>query len=357
MPGFGATAKGRLPPSIEAPPNFGSSAKLLEQAYIASAARTRPRSAALPMTPGSALRSSGSEWGAQRQSIPLKSVQAEVQERLRGAGGPPPKPTRMVSFDRQETLASQAVEEAAASTFSSGDGDLGGADDADALLDSVYEREAGATGDEDDGYGEESASPTTPSRAPGVEGQLARARALLADATAEQARLQEELAYERARADNATADVQAELQKERSRYRREVDFVRAGVDAAAAQRDAAAAKRKEANERALKRAVREAEERASAEASASFAAAQEATDAATAEMAARYEKQMEALTLMLTGLASEVRRLQTAGAWPGGPDAGGGGGEDEEEEEPLDAAGAHQLLAAAIAEAERAAAG
>ena len=164
------------------------------------------------------------------------------------------------------------------------------------------------------------------------------------------------MAFERERADNASAGVEEELAKERARYRREVEFVRAGVDAAAAQRDAAAKKRQEAHDKALKRAVREAEARANAEASASFAAAEEASVAATSEMAGRYEKQIEALTLQMTGLAEEVRRLQAAGVWPGGPSAGGEGG-DEDDEEELDAASAHKLLAAAIASVESAADG
>ena len=336
--------------SIETP-NYGSSAKLLEQAYLQSAQRTRPRTAGPPTTPGSALRSSGrGEFGAQRGSFPMKSVQAEVQERLRGAGAPPPKPTRMASFDKQESAAAHSVEEAAAATtFSGADGELG---EADALLESVYEGD-GAPPTGDGGDDEEMMSPT---RQPGLAGELHRARALLADATAEQARLQEEVAFERERADNASAGVEEELAKERARYRREVEFVRAGVDAAAAQRDAAAKKRQEAHDKALKRAVREAEARANAEASASFAAAEEASVAATSEMAGRYEKQIEALTLQMTGLAEEVRRLQAAGVWPGGPSAGGEGG-DEDDEEELDAASAHKLLAAAIASVESAADG
>ena len=84
--GFAEAHQGRLPPSIAAPADFGSSAKLLEAAYLQSAARTGrpPKNTMPPATPGSALRSAKTprEWGAQRQKISVKSVQGDLEERL-----------------------------------------------------------------------------------------------------------------------------------------------------------------------------------------------------------------------------------------------------------------------------------
>ena len=345
MPGFSEVSRGRQPPSIEASASFGSSAKLLEATYIQSAARTGPRSAAPPTTPGSALRGkTPQQWGASRQKVSMNSVQAEVQQRLRGAGAPPPKPTssRSVSFNQSMPEDQEAVMQPAE--------EGGEYAEAEALLASVAKRL--------DGLNAPAAAPAalddsllmSPTRAPGLAGELARAQALLADATAEQSRLEAELAYERSRVGGAASEAQAELEKERARYRREVDFVRAGVDAAAAQRDAAAAKRKDVHERAVRRAVREAEERTSASAEAAAVQAEEAHYRALDEQAGRYEMQLESLSSQLVGLASEVQRLQGAGLWPGGPEA-----EEEPEMEELDAKGAHQLLAAAIASVERAA--
>ena len=92
--------------------------------------------------------------------------------------------------------------------------------------------------EEDGGEG-----PPTPSRKKGLAGQLARARALLADSIAEKARLEDELVYERGQTEGAvaaaTADLQQELDEERTRYRREIEFVRAGVNAAEGAREAA----------------------------------------------------------------------------------------------------------------------
>ena len=50
MVGFSDVAKSRAPPSINTPLNRQASAKLLEQAFIQSAARTRPRPP--PLGPG-----------------------------------------------------------------------------------------------------------------------------------------------------------------------------------------------------------------------------------------------------------------------------------------------------------------
>jgi chemotaxis protein histidine kinase CheA len=412
MVGFSEVQHGKRPPSIQAAAasNYGSSAKMLEAAYIQSAARTRPRSAAPPMTPGSALRSAKtpSDWGAKRQTFSIDSVQQEVQQRLRGAGGPtPPQRGRRVGG---------AALAASSSDFGPQDGEPENPDVQ--LIGPVS-----ATGDADDADDADGVA-ASPTRAPGLAGELARAQALLADATAEQSRLEAELAHERESAQEAAEQAQSELDAERERYRREVDFVRAGVDAAAAERERAAAKRKEAHEKALKRAVREAEERTNAAADQAAQEAAEAHQAILDDVQFQHEQQLADLrcapgctrlvgswliaatrsrrtslrlgacglrrrhglhavaasrclpdgrrsrTTVLSApadrrhrvlrtarcarrsqfvsLAFEVRRLQGDGVWPGGPDAG----EVPQEGEEMDEVQAHQVLASAIASVE-----
>ena len=85
------------------------------------------------------------------------------------------------------------------------------------------------------------------------------------------------------------------------------------------------------------------------------AQAEEAHHAALSEQAARYEKQMEARQAQLIGLATEVQRIQSLGAWPGAPD---GAADDADEDAPaLDAPTAHKILATAIASVDAAGAG
>ena len=80
--------------------------------------------------------------------------------------------------------------------------------------------------------------PPTPTRAPGLAGELARAQALLRDAAEEQRRLEAAL--------GAARDAAAVLpQREgdlmrRARHRRELHFVQSGIDAASAREAAAA---------------------------------------------------------------------------------------------------------------------
>lgn len=288
MPGFSAVARSRAPPSIQAgSSSFTSSARLLEEAYIQSAARTRPRTEAPPATPGSALRCAktpNTSWGSKRQTFAMDGIVETAQQIRSSSRG------RSIRSRQGDSAAARAVQQAAGATFSSIGGEFGTAD-------AHYEVSAGqpAMGDAGVSFDDEGTMLSSPTRQPGLAGQLARAQALLADATAEQSRLEAELAYERENAEAAQQQAQAELEAERVRYRREVEFVRAGVDAAAEQRDKAAAKRKEAHEKALKRAVREAEERAAAEAEQAAMQTDEAHNAQLEDMQRRYEEQLDTL--------------------------------------------------------------
>ena len=380
MPGFGDRQRAPQPPpvAVQASP-FSSSAKLLEQTYILSAQRTAPRSRGSSSSGGSrpasaTFASNGRpEWGAQRQKISRTEVEREVQERMRGMPSSSSSSNRRhnerwnMGGARGDEGAVDAVTQAAALMFASPgvnlhtstaqppsassapsaqpvpveqsqshqpppppapserDGDEGMegepvhktvAEEADVLL-------ASLGGDAIDGsspaatapYAED-LPPPTPTRAPGLAGELARAQALLRDAVEEQRRLEAALGAARDAAADAAAEGEARLDAERARHRRELHFVQSGIDAASAQREAAAAKRREGHERALKRAVREAEARVSAEAAAAAADAEEAHRAELDAQAMRYERQMGMQAAPVVELASRVRRLQTTGAWP-----------------------------------------
>lgn len=155
-------------------------------------------------------------------------------------------------------------------------------------------------------------------RAPGLAGQLARAQALLRDCAADKRRLEAELCAAQELAASAEAAAVAGLEAERQRYRREVEFVRAGVDAAAAQRDAAASRRKESHERALRRAVREAEERERALAREAAEERETAHRRALDDQASHFEHQRAIYQQHVVDLALEVRDLQCGGMWPDG---------------------------------------
>ena len=303
--------------------NFSSSAKLLEATYNASA-RRRDRLGAACATPSSA-KTPHTDWGAQRQKLPppgaLRSAHAQRQISWGDGAGTAsatgePSDAAAAAYAEPPEVGGELVDESAST------------ESADALL-----------------------APPTPTRAPGLAGQLARAQALLSDASAEQMRLEAELAVERQMAAEAAASAAAALEDERARYRREVEFVRAGVDAASAQREAAASKRRDAQDRALRRAVREAEERTSAIAEAAAVETEQAHNAELAEQQTRYERQLGALETQLVTLAHTVLRMQGTGTWPGEPSAHAF---SEEDDDHLDSAAAYQLLIDALESLEAA---
>ena len=361
--------KGPAPPSITAAPSFDSSAKLLEETLQQSAARVRPRNVLTPGTPGSALMSSGA-WGAKRQNFNAAALQRDMKARLgtvekqpvqlqrQGTIEPVPDEEEEAADDEEETVVDEeaAAAAAAAAIEAEVDAQLAEASQMmEAAAASGDEGEAAEMEEEDGGEG-----PPTPSRKKGLAGQLARARALLADSIAEKARLEDELVYERGQTEGAvaaaTADLQQELDEERTRYRREIEFVRAGVNAAEGAREAANVKRKEAHEKAMKRAVRDAESRAGAEAEVAAKKLEETYTMTLAGVEARYEAQIANLKQQMISLAVEVRRIQGEGKWPGGPDPPEEDEDEEEEAPPLDVGQAHKLLAGAIANVEQAAA-
>jgi len=186
-----------------------------------------------------------------------------------------------------------------------------------------------------------------------LNAQLASMHAKLSESEAARRRLEAELAAHRESASTVADAHAAALEQERQRYRREVEFVRAGADAAAAQRDAAMAKRKESHERALRRAVHQAEERGVAAAAHAAAERELAHASALREQATRYDEQLTATRGQLIDLAMKVRALCREGQWPGARIAVERIADQANAAGALNADMAYQILCAAIVCASR----
>jgi hypothetical protein len=326
MPEF----KKKAPTPIDAPPKGvspSSSAKLLENTLLETARRSASR------TPSS----DSLVWGARRQKISVSELEAARRADETAASSAcleavaafsdPAECTPMSPAEVDELLAAALAEvngEAVAEEMTESAEAKQSVGPAETT---VQHEEAEQTGHAPAEVARQSTPPQdeapqlllpSPTRAPGLAGELARARALLLDAHEEQMRLEVELAAERVAAEEEAARAAATLELERLRYRREVEFVRAGVDTASAQRSAAAAKQAEAHERAVRRAERQAEARTSAAAAEAALVAEEAHTAALSQQQERYENQLTLLTEQLVALAGQARRLQRTGALPGG---------------------------------------
>lgn len=402
---FGERRGGAKPDPISTPSDLGSAAKLLERTYLhnVNSVKRRPGSARSTATPTNI--GDTSSWGAERQKIKVTSLRREVDERMRSCacGSSSHAAAAAVASTSHATYAGGAASSSKDGSSTAGaadaaevgadggnpagvvDGDASSSANVDAIIASALaEVEAGGHGaSEAEGKSAGQSTDLTPAssvavlitssptRAPGVAGQLARAQALLSDAIREQERLDAELAEERAASEESAARHKASLREERAKHQRELAFVRSGVDATSAQRQAAAARRDEAAQKALKRAVREAEARISAQAEQAALQAARAHEQELKQMEERYERQIRGLTEKLVSLALESRRLASAGVLPGAPanssappppalPEGQADLEDEEAEqdgEEMDADRAYAALSAVFEQAKRAAGG
>ena len=292
--GFSAVARGvpnSLHISLPSPSNVGTPAKTNARNYLSSASARTPQTSWMDQQ---------QRWGS------LREVEREIEERLRSSAHTARLYGTQLRASFHNSMPSPSMPSPPVSVT---------IDDATA---------ASAAPSVLSGSGSPSSPPvlshaSSPAmRTPqGVTSELARMQALLDDSTAEKRRLEADLAAARQALTDTQQSAATSIDQERQRYRREVEFVRSGVEAAAAQRDAAVAKRKESHERALRRAVAEAEERERAANATAIREREEAHQEAMRAQAARHELELGSLRGQLVSLATEVRALQRGGLWPG----------------------------------------